>query len=331
LIAGRLIRQMNGLSGCRIFKISGVRELIRQFQPHQYFVHQYAMKCIAPQFAQKYRHLSIGRGSEDLTPQDVFDELVERGLFRAGLALLCPVCSLKFWSILDDLKTSVSCTFCGSDFNISKQLLNSRWSYRPSGLLATGEHQQGAIPVVLTLQHLSFMSWNFNGPSLVNTAMELSSQNGSFSDCESDFVVLGQDHNDKLFLVIGECKERGEITGDDVSKMTNLANALACDRLLVYILFSKLAPFSEDETARCRGAQGSDYMRVIMLTDVELDTDQLLTHYPKESGIGPPIDLNDMVAATSVLFFKDVSNAEMLQRGMKDNLYRLPRLQTSDP
>ena len=162
-IAARLIKQMGGVQGCRAFKIAGTRELVERYGPLQSFTRSNAVQIIGrndpetgiPRF-ERYESLYIEpreRGGK-LTPHHVFDFLLKQGVFRVGLKFLCPSCELDFWTALDDVRAKMTCEYCGTEFNVAPQLRDRDWAYRRSGLFGREDHQQGSIPVALTLQQL---------------------------------------------------------------------------------------------------------------------------------------------------------------------------------
>jgi hypothetical protein len=89
-----------------------------------------------------------------LTPSAVFSFLVEKGLSRIGADLTCPVCRLTSWVALESLQQRIVCSLCGSEYSATRQLLGEKWTYRRSGVLGLEKNNQGAVPVVLTLQQL---------------------------------------------------------------------------------------------------------------------------------------------------------------------------------
>lgn len=157
-IASRLIHQVGGLQGGRVFKILGVRVLIEKYKPSEWFTRSGAIQIIGqndpatgrPNF-EAYENLYIeSRDRGKLTPQQVFDFLLKHNVFRVGYCFVCPNCELKFWSHLDDIEAEISCEYCGQRFNVATQLHEGQWAYRRSGLFGRDDHQQGAIPVSLT-------------------------------------------------------------------------------------------------------------------------------------------------------------------------------------
>ncbi len=277
-IAMRLIQQMGGIQGCRVFKIAGVLSLIEKYTPLQSFTRSDAIQTDGrndpvtgiPQFEQ-YEQLYIEswEGGK-LTPHQVFDFLMKQSVFRVGLSFSCPNCELEFWTQLDDVGTEVTCEYCRRRLNVTTQLNDRGWAYRRSGHFGREDHQQGAIPVALTLQQIDTV---LSPEMIYTTSMTIEPTTAKIVPCETDFVVVSQKgYRNTVDLAIGECKANGgEITEDDVRKLTQVADAFPTNRLQPFIVFAKTTPFTTEEIARCGGAQTPDQLRVIMLSDRELE------------------------------------------------------------
>ncbi|MBI2066818.1 MAG: hypothetical protein HYT77_02230 [Deltaproteobacteria bacterium] len=377
LICNRLIQQLQGLQGCRVFKISGVRDLIENYGPDQSFTRGGAIQTIRqdnaqltvsskvgkslkhlsdngaykigvelkcegclftfwspfdglktvvscerchheikipphlcerdpqappPRFSQ-FEHLFIeSRETPKLSPEDVLKYLVKNGVFRAGLELTCKSCELTFWKHLDDVKTRLNCDYCGNEFDITPQLRDRDWAYRRSGLFGRDDNQAGSIPVTLTLQQLD--TFTHMNPAIYSTSMEIEPKTASIDKCETDFVLLTRAHGPKVQIVIGECKTRKEITEQDVANLAKVADAFPRERFDVFILFSKLDGFSEEEIERCKKAQDQYRKRVIMLTDRELEPYFIYERTEKEFTIDRhAISLDDLAKNTVDIFF----------------------------
>ena len=91
--------------------------------------------------------------------------------------------------------------------------------------------------------------------------------------CESDFVLIAQaPHSKNLQVVIGECKsDGGEITADDVTKLSAVADALRTVGCEAFILLAKTSNFTPEEIERCKGARAPNGHRVILLAKRELE------------------------------------------------------------
>ena len=153
LIASRLIQQMGGLQGCRVFKIGGVRMLLEKFGPDASFSHQCALRAIGKGDSvngilpiSEYKDLFIEPRphSTELKPHDVFSYLLKKEVYRTGIGFDCPSCQLEFWLSLDDVRTDVACEYCGHRFNAAPYLRDKNvWRYRRSGLFGRADNQEG--------------------------------------------------------------------------------------------------------------------------------------------------------------------------------------------
>jgi len=311
LICDQLIRQMGGLQGCRVFKIRGVRRLIEQFGPTQSFARTAAIDMIRnldPATGRwdfsNYEHLYLEpRDNERLKPEDAFTYLLKHGVFRVGLELKCPSCKLDFWRSLDGVTTLLNCEYCGREFNVTPQLRDRNWAYRASGLFGRSDHQEGGVPVALTLQQLEttlrsdFLIWL--------PAIRLQPMTAAIEECETDFVVLCQDWRGRVKLVIGECKTSQPITDDDVRHLSKVADVLPADRFEVFIVFSKAGQFGPEEIQRCRAADSASHRRTILLSDRELEPYFVYERAEKEFRIDrTAVSLEDMVEATRGIYFE---------------------------
>jgi hypothetical protein len=315
LVVQRLIEQMGGLQGCRVFKIGGVRQLIRDYPPDKSFTRSNAIMTIRQEdsasghvgFSQHERLFIEARERGNLKPEDAFHYLLKKGVFRVGLRLLCPNCELDGWVPLDDVRTLSRCEYCGKDFNITPQLRDRDWAYRRSGLFGRDDHQGGGIPVALTLQQLETA---LHSRSIAYKAgTELVPDTARIQRCETDFVLLAESPREKaLQIAIGESKGRKEITEDDARHMGLVADALeegsTCEP---FIVFSKTSAFTLEEVERCRLAQGRYRLRVILLSDRELEPYFLYERAAKEFEIRTTaISFEDMAQATQNIYFHPV-------------------------
>jgi hypothetical protein len=310
-IASRLIQQMGGIQGCRVFKIPGVRDLIESVGPQDPFTRSKAVQTIRrchpntgiPNFSE-YENLFIeSRESGPLKPEHAFLFLLKRGVFQVGLSLSCPYCELDPWVPLDDITTETKCEYCGKSFLITPQLRDRDWRYRRSGLFGKENKQEGSIPVALALQQLDTV---LNADAIFVTSMNVEPDTARIEPCETDFVAVHQRFlDDKVSVAIGECKTRMEISDDDVRKLSLVADVFEGHGLDAFIVFSKLESFTPDEIARCRTAQSSGKLRVVMLTDRELEPYFVYERTEKEFAIrSSAISLDDLAAATNDISFE---------------------------
>jgi hypothetical protein len=313
-VTSRLIGQMGGLQGCRVFKIAGVRHLVEKYGPDNSFTKSAAVQIIGandsstghPNYDRfKHLHIEYNPGIREWNSTHAFLYLLKKQVLAVGLELQCPHCELKFWQVLDDIKSETYCEYCRIQFDVALQLKDRDWAYRRSGLFGRDDNQEGGIAVSIVLQQMHTVLSQSN--MLFTTALELSCA-ASRIKCESDLVVLHPERDGRIGLVIGECKTRGTIEETDVANLVKMADALPKERFDVFLLFAKLAPFSEEEIKICQKAQDDTRPRVILLSDRELEPYWVYELADKEFFIKDPhvSSLTDMAIATTQVYFNPV-------------------------
>lgn len=307
-VTARLISQMGSVLACAVFKPRGVRRLISRNSPLKAFTRGAATMLIHNESGLT-EHDTIASlddvhlGNHRLTADAAFDFLLSRGVFRVGLELQCPHCTLKFWIAVDDLRSVATCEYCGEDFLIAMQLKDRDWRYRRSGLFGNDDSQHGGIPVALTIHQLT-EGIHIMRLSAFSPGMLLSLREGL--SCESDFVLLVEEEGEtkSLQLVIGECKsEGGQVTQEDVNNMKAIAESFPAHQIRVFIVFSKTGDFSKEEIDHCRTAQ-TDPPRVILFSRRELEPTFVYMRAAKEFEIqGVAISLEGLARNTVDIFF----------------------------
>lgn len=287
--AGRIVRQLitrlGGVQGARVFKIPGVRRLLRTYGPTDTFTKAGALQLIggrdqdnpAAKFSDHHRLYIESRERGDLRPTDVFGFMAAKGLFRLGAELLCPSCRLSSWVSLDALRHEAACELCGRTYDATRQLVDEQWRYRRSGILGTERNSQGAIPVALTLQQLETNLRGSLGEAMYTTSLDLSPMPGStHGKCEVDFAwVIARPNRQRTAIILGECKDRGPLKiaefREAVDGLHKLALALPKERFKTFVLLTKLAPFTSEEIEVARTLNDERHLRAILLTDQELE------------------------------------------------------------
>jgi hypothetical protein len=318
LIARQLIARVGGVQGGRVFKIPGVRRLLKTHGPTSRFTMCAALQLIGgpdprnpnARFADHRRLFIEPRDSRtDLTPRMVFEYLVEKGLFRIGAELKCPTCRLTSWVALDALKQVHTCELCGAGFEATRQLVGSEYRYRRSGLLGLERNAQGAVPVALVLQQLNTALNGIGRRQAYGVSYNLSPKaNINLPVCEVDFVMVipSPRSSEKTDVLLGECKdEGGTIDARDVDHLRQIAGALPAHRFKTYIVFAKLAPFTEEEIELVRTLNGSYQRRVILLTTRELEPYDIYERSNKEFGITSYSNsAAELASVTERIYFK---------------------------
>ena len=279
LITRQLITQLDGVQGARVFKIPGVRRLLKTHGPMATFTGDGALQLIGSKDPENpsakftdYQDLFIETRNAwtKLTPDDVFGYLVKKGLFRIGAELTCPNCSMASWYALDHLKQRPVCELCGREYDATSQLIKSTWHYRRSGILGAEKNAQGAIPVALTLQQLHTNLHGVSGTEIYSPSLDIEPKDRSVPSCEIDFVWVSPRspfvYDRKVAVILGECKDQQSIDSKDIENLRRLADALPRERFDTFVLLAKLSPFTRDETELARTLNGKYRLRAILLT-----------------------------------------------------------------
>ena len=320
LIARQIIARLGGIEGARVFKIPGVRRLLKQYGPTQAFAKKTAIQLIGgkdpdnPEVSFK-DHLNLFIEprplNEKLTPIMVFGYLVEKGLFRIGAELLCPICSLKSWIALDALKQTNICQLCGNPFDATRQLAEGECYYRRSGVLGLEKNSQGAIPVALLLQQLMNNLHGTSHDTMYVTSYDLKPETGStLPECEIDFMLIFPDfsiRSQKAQIIIGECKDKYKgdaINQKDIENLRQIADAFPSHRFDVFIAFAKLSPFTPEEIELARSLNNKYQQRVILLTDRELEPYHLYERTEQDLNIeAHSSSPKDLAMTTAQIYF----------------------------
>jgi hypothetical protein len=326
LITRQIVAQLGGLRGAAVFKIPGVRRLLKTFGPNQAFTAKTACQLIGgndpdhpgTSFKEFEDDLYIEQREIDskLTAPDVFTYLVDKGLFRIGSELKCPNCRMTSWIALDNLKQRVTCEMCGREFDATRQLIKGEMHYRRTGVLGAERNAQGAVPVALTLQQLEINLGHSYKEHAYSTSLELTpDENSGLPPCEVDFVWLVHGRYPKpAAIILGECKDRGRKRGDgagtidakDVTNFKAIGDALPAKRFEPYFLFAKLAPFTPEEIEIARTVNSRWRRRAILLTARELETWRIYQRTNKELKIDAHGgSAEDLALTTARIYFPD--------------------------
>jgi hypothetical protein len=324
LIVRQLIARVGGLQGARVFKIPGVRRLLRTYGPTESFIKKGALQLIGGKDpenpgAEFSDHESLyieqrPREVTKLTPDAVFAYLVEKGLFRIGAQLTCQSCRMASWTALDTLKQRVVCELCGHEHDATRQLINAKWHYRRSGVMGAERNAQGAVPVALTLQQLE-TSLHGLPRDIYSPSLDLKPRAGvDLPTCEVDFVwVIPESRGGRpprTVVLLGECKDQGPIGlaefEEDVKNLRRVADAFPRKRFETFVVLSKLAPFTPEEVRRARTLNGEYQQRVILLTARELEPYMIYARtkreFPNIKGYGGTPE--ELAQTTSEIYFR---------------------------
>jgi hypothetical protein len=267
---------MGGLQKCRAFKVPGVRRLIDETAGNGAITAPHATQRIRGASGQtadldRFADLVLRSGQRrPLTNAMVWDYLLRKRVFLPGSELKCEECSLTFWVSIDDLRSVITCAYCGASL-VTGPLLKSNldWKYRRSPLFSVDDSLHGSISVLLTL--LNIHTRFFSDIVAWATSMELVFSDGT--RCETDFAVASAHTTEPSCLVIGECKTNKEFNQNDLSNLLRVSSHFRDTDVDVYIVFSKLARFTENELKLIRDQPPETRQRIVLLDIEALETE----------------------------------------------------------
>jgi hypothetical protein len=326
LLTRQLISQLGNLQGARVFKIPGVRRLLKRHGPTQAFPLKAATDEITRRVAGDTNfgdfqsiYIEPREPGEQLTPRSVFEYMTAKGLFRIGYELICPHCQMRSWTALDHVRQKIQCEMCGKDYDATRQLMKEKHHFRRSGVLGKDANNLGAVPVTLTLQQLETNLLGGLSEHVYSTSLVLTPNAPGApaeDEAEVDFVWMTTERlsSGHTELILGECKDRGKDPADprggdtisqaDIDRIRKVADAFPKQRFDVYILLSKLAPFTENELAAAKTLNSRYRDRVILLTPDELEPYHIydrLTGSVKQLARGG--SARQLAAATAMIHF----------------------------
>jgi hypothetical protein len=322
-IVRQLLTQLGGIQGARVFKIPGVRQLLKKFGPRDTFSRDMARDTIVSKTPEHPNgtfaaHTNLFLGPRPihtkLTPPDVFTFMVDKGLFRMGVDLDCPKCAMSSWVALDVLKQQTTCELCGHNYDATRQLIASTWRFRRSGVLGSERNAQGAVPVALTLQQLGTALDGALRHSIYSTSLDLrSTADLALPNCEVDFVWLTAGrYPNRASVILAECKDQGPIKPEDFQRdldnLRSVSDAFPKHRFETYLLYVKLAPFTAGEITMARAMNEHYRHRIILLTADELEPYHIFERLKAEHGITSYMQsAEELAQVTAQRYFTDVA------------------------
>jgi len=301
-LANLIITSMNGIEGCRVFKIKGVRKLLKEIDCGMNWID--AEKCIWYDNFRKSQGLYIeSRKKKNLTPADTLNYLIKKKVLSPNPGRMykliskirckhkefsCVNCGYKSSIPIGNFEFLWNCGFCGLEHylplfirtNIRNDLKS--WFIKKSGLFAKENNQEGAIPVILTLMQLNRLIEHGDDVKWV-ASFEL--KDGSKS-CEIDFAMLNSEYRfdkQELQIAIGECKGNIEINDEDIDNLFYVKEKLEKYGLSCYLVFSKTADlFLPKEIERFKKLVFEKNTIPILFTNTELEPYEPYWFHPKE-------------------------------------------------
>lgn len=254
----QIIAQMGGLERCRLFRLHGVRELLRR--PSRPYSWQEAMQCIEDKGAFK-RYVNVPSVGE------TFRRLLDNEVFNARMEIQCPECTVRSRYTPEALATDLRCPRCRREFALSPLVKAASWRYEASGFFET-PNQHGALPVILAMMRLEHAI--STSSQVIVPSLELVNQN---MRCEVDLVSIVQGYDGSLTLAVGECKGgNDQILDTDVANLEMIVNGFDELGIKCVPLFATIRDeFSDDEIEQFRDMSKRLITGPVLLTKRELE------------------------------------------------------------
>lgn len=287
VFAKRIIEYMDGLHGCRVFKIQGVRDILIRLSKQQ------------PRFGMTYGELKgiIGNRTTDssggpnwdnsiykdlvlyyqqpmpLTPETSIEHLFKKNIFRVGLRFICQNCGKEDWYHLTEFDVNFTCRYCFKNQHIGSLEGNSKkeWHYKSDGLFMIPNAGEGSLSVILALWRLDHLVHS-------NSFKYITSQDIKGGKVgEIDFVVSFTNHFQMgSILVLGEARNFVDFTRKDVSKLINIGSKFTPKP---YLCFATLKDkFTDKEKTEMRRVIEHGF-GLIPLTRLDLDPYDLFDRF----------------------------------------------------
>ena len=159
---------------------------------------------------------------ENIASKNLFDYLLEKGVFRVGSKIQCPNCQRHSWYSLENIKESLTCPKCLNNFQAVGHIESSNWCYKTVGPFSLPNYADGAYCVLLSLEFFDDRLHQLK----ITPALSFEAVDQKGKSIEADLGLLFQE---SLFgeviegVIFVECKTFGVFKQKDYKKMRALA------------------------------------------------------------------------------------------------------------
>lgn len=169
---------------------------------------------------EEIKKINIQQKTSNLTPDILFNNLLNRQILRPGLEFKCRECYHNSWYHIGDFDESFTCPYCFTKQQVGS-LDRNDWKYRSSGLFATKDVGYGSMSVICA--SLFFKTIYFS-----DEVYPIFSFEGKYQDqntFEVDLAAVHKNRNDRTEIVICECKTSHFEIGDleKLEKITSIS------------------------------------------------------------------------------------------------------------
>jgi hypothetical protein len=324
------MRDYNELDACRVFKIRGVRGLLRSMTAEDTIGYSDGLRAIGSDHFDQFKKLYIARRDKrDLEPADAFNFLVEKRILRPVLAewvnpqevigYRCGACGISSEIAISLFQGPWVCQHCDEEHILPSEIKDVfscdemvKWRFKKSGLFALDNNQEGAIPVILALMVFGNM-FHYGESFCWTTPMELTFD---VPDAEIDMCVMQYKYGREIEIGIGEAKsDGGLITEEKTIAMVAARRRLMALSLNCYLIFAKTNDaFQESELALFRNLRDQG-IPVILLGNYELEMYSLAPGERRAVPVTHPFTFSDLELNSTALYLHDDAGKESNHAG----------------
>ena len=272
--AEQIIRKMGSLQfDCRIFKIRGVRDILDRLGNGSILtkgnMSEIVMSTQPGEYGQNWRpQLYEGlyivpnqRGPFNFT--NIFNLLLEKQIIRPGFQFKCSICFKEDWYHVSEFNEEYVCRYCFRSQRVNFGSFKE-WQYKADGIFQIPDSGQGSVGVIISLWRLQEVE---HSNTAFMTSHNLSAADGFASEIDYAFFVSGYESSNYQ-MVIGQATRFGEITAQEIEKITNLADRFAKKPFLAFTTLRD--GFSDNDKQRLLDLNGRGYT-IIAMSREEVD------------------------------------------------------------
>jgi hypothetical protein len=189
----RLLEQLGGLFGCRVFQNPGVREVIQKLSNGKPMHVEELRRTVL-------RNTPPERKKQIIAARGLLQLLIQKRVLRQGIELQCERCQRHCWYGLGEFADEFKCKLCFHS-QLAPVLEENPWQYVSDGLFTLPGKMAGCLTAAVAL--VFFQNYLHGGLKHV-ASFEYGGPSGS---AERDFAVFSSDFlQNGVDVVFGECK-----------------------------------------------------------------------------------------------------------------------------
>lgn len=261
----KIIEKMNGIDGCRMFKVRGIVEIVNHLNDGKHAPVSVILKMLDSSKTHIPEDLFVlsGRRAIDLDKEDFVDWLVEKKIIRPGLKFKCQSCGKPDWYHVSEFSQEFRCRFCFSIQSVPR-LDRQRWYYKADGLFQLPNKIEGSIPTILSIWRIretARMSSVYYVPNF-----HIFRRNQKVA--ELDYMLLIQDRiSGKTEIVLGEARGGVSYKANEVRKAVKLKESFPS----AFLCFSTMKDNFDQSESKIFSDLKSKISNLILLTRKDLE------------------------------------------------------------